>query len=232
MTERKKEKPVRGSVKAAPPVRREGEAVPVIIGYNLKMQGTADLHVRLRDHFAQTVSAPSNYKDPEKIAAYCATALEEYNEAAKQQPYSATFKAIRLVAPTLRQAMAWSLYGPESESPAAQVAAWITANWPVYLYGFDIDLFIDVLYTECARERYRLPTALWLDRMNRPCRDIARCLVPSGYGKFLTPTMALMTFGSLGGIQTEGYTPGVDPVDDTKLVYELLVRLDIIQPAS
>ncbi len=214
------------------PARREGEAVPVIVGFGLKPQNAADLGARMRDHFADTVRAPCNYKDQEKIAAYCAAAIEEYADAARQQPYSATFRDVRLVAPTLRQSLSWSDGDPDGEPPAARAAAWISENWPVYLYGFDVNLFVDVLYTECACRRYRLPAALWLDRSNRPCLAVSSCLVPSGYGKFLTLDMALMAFGTVGRVPPEGFVPGARPGEDVKLVYELLLRLDIIQPAA
>lgn len=219
------------------PVAKRAEVAPtgptpVIVGYSLCAPVEPELTTDLRKEFTRTLRAPSNYKDPDKIEAYLSAASSEYDEAALEQPYSATFDCVTLVAPTLQEAVTWKA-ADDSKPLVGRLASWLWSRWPVYLYGFRINRFIDVLYTECARRNFRVPTELWLDREARPCRDVGRLLVPSGYDKFLTVAMALKAFGKqLGGVPTEGFTPGVKPLNDVSLAYELLVRLDIVPVAS
>lgn len=210
------------------------QATPVIVAYSLKPTGDKELAARLRNVFAASLSAPSNYKDPDKIAQYKADLLAAYDEEAARQPYTAAFDRVRLVAPTRREIGDWSsdeMAAAKKPPVAVAAAAWLSKRWPVVLYGFEVNRFIDVLYTACAVRGRTLPPAFWLDRANRPCRDVSSCLVPSAYGKYLTPEMALLAFGErIGGVETAGFVPCQDPSVDTRLAYELLVRLDIVPP--
>lgn len=226
----------RDSVAGRPPV-----TVPVVVGFKLKPNPDADLTARMRAAFEATVEAPANYKDPAKIEEYRRAACEDYRASEARRPYTSVFDRVVFIVPTFENAVGWSSEGRDRDSGKPSVAA-LAAGWlgkafdgprnaigaPSFvLCGFDIELFVHVLYTACAAAGTKISPLTWL-RDDMRC-DVGNLITPRGYGKFLTPQMALLAFGDeVAGVKTAGFTPGVDPDDDVRVAFELLARLDLL----
>lgn len=114
------------------------------------------------------IQAPSNYKDPEKIAAYIAKEKQALATELLYQPYSATFDQVYISDCSAGKAGRWSYRDPASGKPSVAVSIrnWLLQRFPkawphttnpqnvngpaVVIMGFDTRLFLKILGIECS----------------------------------------------------------------------------------
>jgi len=134
----------------------------VLVAYSTKL---SELDLPLAE-----VKAPSNYKDPEKIAAYIEKAKEAQKAEMVAAPYSGTFDRMVLSDVASQKQTSWKSddRGPGGSKPRISVAArsWLLNRYPkawpagfeqnsnedekVYFVGFGIRNWLKMMGTECT----------------------------------------------------------------------------------
>lgn len=203
------------------------------------------------------LKAPSNYKDPEKIAAWIAKERDGLADELLMQPYSATFDRVVISDVTEQKSGHWAYPAANSGKPgiAVSIRNWLLKRFPkawpntpnplcdggpqVLFIGFDIRLFLKILGLECS-----LPANQ--PRLSDGKPDPTQCYnmpLAAWYGtsdyrdigeavkpkefKYLTWQHVLKARGLT--TKLKGWNgPHVDPDLDAVLAKELAMQLDLL----
>lgn len=200
-------------------------------------------------NLAPAFTAPSNYKDPAKIAEYVMTKKMEWAAGCKDYPYAGTFDCVHIVDVANKRPGMWHYKDREPGGKKAAIClavrAWLLKKWgdawpdeispvgynpKVIFLGFEPRGFLKMLGIECSLPQHKqpLPLSLWYgEAAARNIRNIVEAVIPSEY----QASIDLMTMFKARGITPkEGWTgPGDDPEEDVRLVTELAAQLGMIE---
>lgn len=196
---------------------------------------------------------PSNWKDPDKIAAWREEKAKEASTQAVFQPYTGTFDEVQLIDLTTQEHGRWQYREPKSgrQPVCLAVRAWLLKHYPdawpnsthpgravpqAIFVGFNPKLFLRILGTECSLPANQpkepgstntLPLSCWYG--NSDHRDIGEAVKPDEF-KFLSWRTVLEARGLTNNqaVYAGWNGPHIDVTMDLSLIIELASQLAMV----